>query len=109
MAEPRSGPQDAGPQGGGAAEGLPPIRASCNGSCARSPRRSLVYDEARQELISRAARMAFPIREGIPMMLHEEARRSTTTSCAPWAGAERRVPPATSGLWSACISGASQF
>jgi uncharacterized protein len=35
---------------------------------------SLVYDEARQELISRAARLAFPIRGGIPTMLEEEAR-----------------------------------
>lgn len=35
---------------------------------------SLVYDEARQELISRAARLAFPIRDGIPVMLEEEAR-----------------------------------
>ena len=30
---------------------------------------SLVYDEARQELISRAARLAFPIRRGVPHML----------------------------------------
>jgi len=36
---------------------------------------SLVYDEARQELISRAARLALPIREGIPIMLEEEARQ----------------------------------
>jgi len=36
---------------------------------------SLIYDEARQELISRAARLAFPIREGIPIMLEEEARQ----------------------------------
>ena len=35
---------------------------------------SLVYDEARQELVSRAARLAFPIRDGIPIMLEEEAR-----------------------------------
>ena len=34
----------------------------------------LVYDEARQELISRAARLAYPIRDGIPIMLQEEAR-----------------------------------
>jgi uncharacterized protein YbaR (Trm112 family) len=36
---------------------------------------SLVYDEARQELVSRAARLAFPIRDGIPIMLEEEARQ----------------------------------
>jgi uncharacterized protein YbaR (Trm112 family) len=35
---------------------------------------SLVYDEARHELVSRAARLAFPIRDGIPIMLEEEAR-----------------------------------
>jgi uncharacterized protein len=34
----------------------------------------LVYDEARQELISRAARLAYPIRDGIPIMLQDEAR-----------------------------------
>ena len=36
---------------------------------------SLHYDEARQELISRAARLAYPIRDGIPIMLEEEARQ----------------------------------
>ena len=35
----------------------------------------LEYDAARQELISRKARLAFPIRDGIPIMLEEEARR----------------------------------
>jgi uncharacterized protein YbaR (Trm112 family) len=35
---------------------------------------SLYYDAARQELISRAARLAYPIRDGIPVMLEEEAR-----------------------------------
>jgi uncharacterized protein len=35
---------------------------------------SLYYDEARQELVSRAARLAFPIRDGIPIMLEDEAR-----------------------------------
>lgn len=34
----------------------------------------LHYDEARQELISRAARLAYPIRDGIPIMMAEEAR-----------------------------------
>ena len=38
---------------------------------------SLLYDEARQELISRAARLAYPIRDGIPIMLEEEARQLT--------------------------------
>ena len=35
----------------------------------------LIYDAARQELISRAARLAFPIRDGIPIMLEDEARQ----------------------------------
>ncbi len=34
----------------------------------------LSYDEARQELISKAAGLAYPIRDGIPIMLAEEAR-----------------------------------
>jgi len=36
---------------------------------------SLLYDETRQELISRAASLAYPIRDGIPIMLEEEARQ----------------------------------
>jgi len=36
---------------------------------------SLAYDAERQELISRAAGLAFPIRDGIPIMLPEEARK----------------------------------
>lgn len=35
----------------------------------------LTYDAERQELISRAAHLAFPIRDGIPIMLVSEARR----------------------------------
>jgi uncharacterized protein YbaR (Trm112 family) len=34
----------------------------------------LDYDAAAQELISRSARLAYPIRNGIPIMLREEAR-----------------------------------
>jgi uncharacterized protein YbaR (Trm112 family) len=34
----------------------------------------LEYDAERQELISRAAKRAYPIRDGIPIMLPEEAR-----------------------------------
>ena len=34
----------------------------------------LQYDAARQELISRAAGLAYPIRDGIPIMLVSEAR-----------------------------------
>jgi uncharacterized protein YbaR (Trm112 family) len=35
----------------------------------------LEYDAERQELISRSAKLAYPIRDGIPIMLAEEARR----------------------------------
>ena len=35
----------------------------------------LEFDHARQELISRSAKLAYPIRGGIPIMLPEEARR----------------------------------
>jgi hypothetical protein len=35
---------------------------------------TLSYDAARQELVSRSARLAFPVREGIPIMLVAEAR-----------------------------------
>jgi len=37
-------------------------------------RGSLVYDREAQELVSAAAGLAFPIRDGIPIMLAEEAR-----------------------------------
>jgi hypothetical protein len=35
----------------------------------------LVYDKDKQELISKSARLAYPIRDGIPVMLEDEARR----------------------------------
>lgn len=34
----------------------------------------LIYDKNKQELVSKAARLAYPIRDGIPVMLEEEAR-----------------------------------
>ncbi len=35
----------------------------------------LTYDRARQELVSPRAGLAFPIRDGVPIMLVDEARR----------------------------------
>jgi uncharacterized protein len=37
----------------------------------------LVYDRERQELVSRGARLAYPIRDGIPVLLEDEARKLT--------------------------------
>lgn len=36
---------------------------------------TLRYDKAKQELICKADRLAFPIQDGIPVMLEDEARR----------------------------------
>jgi len=38
-------------------------------------KQTLEYDREAQELISRAAGLAFPIRDGVPIMLVDEARR----------------------------------
>jgi len=35
----------------------------------------LTYDRERQELVSKSARLAYPIRDGIPVMLEDEARK----------------------------------
>ncbi len=37
-------------------------------------RGALTYDADRQELVSKAAGLAYPIRDGIPVMLLDEAR-----------------------------------
>ena len=35
----------------------------------------LIYDKEHQELISKSAQLAYPIRDGIPIMLEDEARK----------------------------------
>lgn len=37
----------------------------------------LTYDREKQELISKSARLAYPVRDGIPVMLEDEARKLT--------------------------------
>ena len=35
----------------------------------------LVFDKEKHELISKSARLAYPVRDGIPVMLEEDARK----------------------------------
>jgi hypothetical protein len=37
----------------------------------------LIFDRERGELVSRSARLAYPIRDGIPVLLEDEARKLT--------------------------------
>jgi uncharacterized protein YbaR (Trm112 family) len=41
---------------------------------------ALRYDREQQELICRADKIAFPVRDGIPIMLENEARELTATA-----------------------------
>jgi uncharacterized protein len=43
----------------------------------------LIYDKKANELISKSARLAYPIRDGIPVMLEDEARRLTDKDLSP--------------------------
>ncbi len=43
----------------------------------------LRYDTARNELVSEQAGLAYPIRDGIPIMLVEEARPLDDSECVP--------------------------
>lgn len=42
----------------------------------------LVYDRAAQELLSRKARLAYPIRDGVPIMIADEARTLSEAEAA---------------------------
>ena len=48
----------------------------------------LDFDRERQELVSRSARLAYPIRDGIPVLLEDEARPLTEEEL-------ERLPPRT--------------
>lgn len=41
----------------------------------------LVYLPESQELVSRSARLAYPVRDGIPVLLENEARLLTDSEC----------------------------
>lgn len=42
---------------------------------------SLVYNKEKQELQCRASKLAYPVRDGIPVMLEEEARTLSDEEC----------------------------
>lgn len=44
----------------------------------------LIYDKPNGELISLSAHLAYPIRDGIPVMLEDEARRLSDEECQAW-------------------------
>jgi uncharacterized protein len=52
----------------------------------------LRLDKARQELISKSARLAYPIRDGIPVMLEVEARPLTDAEVDALAAANASTP-----------------
>ena len=46
---------------------------------------SLIYNKKQQELISKSAKLAYPIKKGIPVMLEEEARILSDAEIAQYA------------------------
>lgn len=59
----------------GEAPGVEPDRRLLELLVCPVTRGPLVYDRERGELVSRRARLAFPIRDGIPVLLVDEARK----------------------------------
>ncbi|MBI1340577.1 Trm112 family protein [bacterium] len=55
-------------------------------------RSALTYDRARGELISRQAGLAYPIRNGVPILLREEARDLDDTGTDPDASSSGPAP-----------------
>ena len=51
----------------------------------------LIYDRNAQELISRAAGLAYPIRNGVPLMIEDAARRLTDADLQKIAGPSQRA------------------
>ncbi|MGH8618254.1 MAG: Trm112 family protein [Burkholderiales bacterium] len=51
----------------------------------------LQYDRAAQELVAVESGLAFPVKDGIPVMLEDEARKLSETELADW---RKRRPPA---------------
>jgi uncharacterized protein YbaR (Trm112 family) len=52
----------------------------------------LIHDRERQELVSRAMRLAYPIRDGMPILLESEARTLTEEEAAAYAAQSRTAP-----------------
>jgi uncharacterized protein YbaR (Trm112 family) len=49
----------------------------------------LIHDKARQELVAVESGLAYPIRDGIPVMLEEEARRLSDDELEAWRAKRR--------------------
>jgi hypothetical protein len=47
---------------------------------------ALIYDKAAQELISVQAGLAYPVKDDIPVMLEEEARKLSPQELEQWRG-----------------------
>lgn len=48
----------------------------------------LIYKKAQNELISTSAQLAYPIKDGIPVLLEDEARKLTTEEVASYKKAD---------------------